>query len=508
MQLIRRQAVTLQAITIVMTSLGLATLTPAQGQAERSAVDDATIAAAVEREYFRDGAISRHDTEIIVNDGVVMLEGEVKTLAARRQAEEIAGIVRGVRSVINRLRIAPTTKTPAIVQRDVEAALQADPVAESRDIAVKTRLANQVVLTGRVQSWAEQQLVETIVMTVPGVMGVDNELDIVSSPAPRGEAEIAEEIVARLRWDVRVDDSLVNVLVLEGSRVVLSGTVGSLAEKRHAERLARVAGVTDVLSTQLTVEPWAQNVELRRANPEPSVTDGEISAAIETSLRYDPRVASQNVTVTTRDTTVVLGGEVTSLLARRAAVSDAQNTYGVENVRDEIIVTGGLRDDMTIQRLISNALRGSGLMEDNDITVEVDDGRVRLTGDTLNAYAHWRIEEIARSVHGVRDLDSQLTINGKAPTFLARIYAFDPQPDQLVSISNDELKTDRQIHSDIESELFWSPFVDHDDIDIAVDDGVVTLTGVVDSARAYAAARENAFEGGALVVHNELSLVD
>jgi osmotically-inducible protein OsmY len=496
------------SIAVLLAGLGLTSMTPAQGQTGEQTVSDATIAAAVEREFFRDSAIARRQAELTVHDGIVMLEGEVETLAARRQSEEIAGIVRGVRSVINRLRIAPTTKTPDIVQRDVEAALRSNPVAESRQINANTGLGNEVELTGRVESWAERDLIERLVMTVPGVMSVTNNLDFVQSAAPRGEAEIAEEIAARLRWDVRVDDSLVNVLVLDGSRVVLSGTVGSLAEKQHAERLAQVAGVSDVLATQLSVEPWAKNEELRRANARTSVTDAEISAAVETSLRYDPRVAAETVAVTTRDGNVVLEGEVTSLLARHAAVNDAQNTYGVDSVSDEIVVSGGLRDDATIQRLITNAMRGYGLLDDNEVSVEVDDGRVWLTGDATSAYAHWQLEEIAGSVQGVLEVNSELTINGRAPTFLARIYAFDPQPDQLVSISNDELKTDREIYAGVESELFWSPFVDSDGIDIAVDDGVVTLTGNVDSAREYAAARENAFEGGALIVNNKLSVAN
>jgi osmotically-inducible protein OsmY len=54
--------------------------------------------------------------------------------------------------------------------------------------------------------------------------------------------------------------------------------------------------------------------------------------------------------------------------------------------------------------------------------------------------------------------------------------------------------------------LFWSPFVDSDDVTVSVEAGVATLTGSVDSLGEYNAARENAFEGGAITVINKLEL--
>ena len=472
-------------------------------------VTDAAIAAAVEREYFRDAAVTRRNTEITVRDGVVMLEGEVSSLAARQQAEDIAGIVRGVRSVINRLRLAPTVRSGAAIERDVEDALGVDPVAELYEIDVEALANNEVLLRGRVESWAEREEIENAVKTVPGVMSIRNELDVAyTTNVPRGQAEIAEEIESRFRWDVRVDDSLINVLVLDGSRVVLSGTVGSLAEKRHAERLAHVAGVADVLSTQLSVEPWARNEALRRDISRPQTTDAAIAAALTTTLRYDPRVAAENVSVSTRDRQVVLSGDVVTILARRAAEEDAWNTYGVNAVRNDLLVVGGVRDDATIERLITNALRAYGLIEGNDIEVTATNGNVRLSGDVRNAYGHWRAEQIASAVQGVRVIDNEVTVNGREPTFLTRIYQFDPQADRFVSVTEEDLKSDREIYDDVASELFWSPFVDSDSIEIDVEGGVVTLTGHVDSAREYVAARENAFEGGALVVHNELTLAN
>jgi osmotically-inducible protein OsmY len=67
-------------------------------------------------------------------------------------------------------------------------------------------------------------------------------------------------------------------------------------------------------------------------------------------------------------------------------------------------------------------------------------------------------------------------------------------------------RSDREIQRNIDSELLWSPFVDADDVKVTVEAGVATLTGSVDSLSEYNAARENAFEGGAVTVVNKLEL--
>jgi osmotically-inducible protein OsmY len=50
--------------------------------------------------------------------------------------------------------------------------------------------------------------------------------------------------------------------------------------------------------------------------------------------------------------------------------------------------------------------------------------------------------------------------------------------------------------------------VDSDAITVIVEDGVVILKGTVDSWSEYAAAREDAYEGGALRVINDLRVAE
>ena len=63
---------------------------------------------------------------------------------------------------------------------------------------------------------------------------------------------------------------------------------------------------------------------------------------------------------------------------------------------------------------------------------------------------------------------------------------------------------DAALQSAVRNELWWSPFVDEDEVEITVQGGTVTLRGTVDTFAERRAAQENAFEAGAVIVANEL----
>ncbi len=67
-------------------------------------------------------------------------------------------------------------------------------------------------------------------------------------------------------------------------------------------------------------------------------------------------------------------------------------------------------------------------------------------------------------------------------------------------------KPDWEIRENVKDQFFWSPFVDGDELKVAVENGVVTLTGQVDTWGERADAEKNAWEGGAKDVRNELTV--
>jgi hypothetical protein len=65
-------------------------------------------------------------------------------------------------------------------------------------------------------------------------------------------------------------------------------------------------------------------------------------------------------------------------------------------------------------------------------------------------------------------------------------------------------KSDAELKEDVKSELYWSPFVDSDDISVSVNNGEVTLKGTVEDQSEVDDAIENAYEAGAKNVVSKL----
>ncbi|MHB8873847.1 MAG: BON domain-containing protein [Myxococcaceae bacterium] len=132
-----------------------------------------------ELQSWREPAEPRGAIEVRVADGVVTLDGEVSSLAAKRLAGVLAWWVPGTRDVVNGLGVDPAeldgdeeiTDATAIV-------LDKDPLLNAGEIAVHTRGA-VVTLTGVVHSDEQKAMAEEDAWCVFGVDGVENRLRVV-----------------------------------------------------------------------------------------------------------------------------------------------------------------------------------------------------------------------------------------------------------------------------------------------------------------------------------------
>lgn len=118
---------------------------------------------------------------------------------------------------------------------------------------------------------------------------------------------------------------------------------------------------------------------------------------------------------------------------------------------------------------------------------------------------------MAAGVYGVVEADNNLVVDDDYDNVIYDPYVDDHwyihDHDRYVYANNYvTTKTDWEIRDDVRSELDWSPFVDSDEVDIMVDDGTVTLTAAVETWNERQAATENAYEGGAVSVDNDLSV--
>ena len=494
--------------TRVLTLLAAAALAfaSAQGLAYES-VSDPEVTERIEEALLFDPVAPFDSIDVNTTEGIVSLTGSVNNLRARERVERIAETVRGVRSVVNRIEVQPPVKqTGEMLQRAVVQALAYDVATEAIEIRVEADAKGKVTLSGVVDSWQEQQLAANVVKGVSGVTAVDNRIDIVAR-SDRPDSEIRPEIEQRLRTDVLVDANFVDVSVNDG-RVSLSGYVGSAAEKRRAEWDAWVTGVSAVDVSQLEIRDWARDPGQRDARYTPA-SDQEIHQAIRDAFLYDPRLGGFDIEVRVDEGMVTLRGLVSSMAAKRAAERDARNTAGVIAVDSLIKVRPtGRQSDEEIATNVTAALARNPFTELAEIDVSVRNGTVYLSGNVDTQFDKVEAENVAFGAAGVTDVYNNLTVS-RAEVLTYDPYVYDwsiydyPWYENGPTVS---YKSDSKIKEDIEEQFLWSPFVDGSNIDVAVESGVATLSGEVDSWSEYRTARENAFQGGAVTVINELEV--
>ena len=186
-----------------------------------------------------------------VRDGGVILRGTVGTPIQSAEAARVTRGVPGVRSVDNWLAVHPMG-ADGRVDADTEAAVLDALIADERvhagDIEVRVK-DGAVRLRGIVELEAQPEIAERIVMAVPGVTSVDNELRVLLQASAD---DIAERITDAIGVAAIVGADRIAVRVVDHD-VTLTGTVRSVADDLTAvEAAAGAPGVTRV-HDELTV---------------------------------------------------------------------------------------------------------------------------------------------------------------------------------------------------------------------------------------------------------------
>jgi osmotically-inducible protein OsmY len=489
------------AAGVVVAAIALALPAMPGFAAQRLADED--VERAIDSQYFLDAAVDANRITVDVHQGIAELTGTVHHLLAKERATEIAELVKGVRAVSNRIRVVPSdARTDTQIRRDVQAALLRDPATESYEIGVAVD-DHVVTLTGQVDSWAEKQLSATVAKGVRGVVDVRNDVAVVYG-ADRPDSEIRAEVSRRLDWDVLVGGHLIDVAVTDG-QVTLDGTVGSAAEKRQAESDAwKAGGVTAVDASGLEVSWWAEDEDLRKERFAKR-KDAEIESAIEDAALYDPRVSSFAIEANVDHGWVTLRGGVDNLEAKKAAEQLARNTVGVSGISNQLKVRSeDPPADPKIREQVEASLAVNPVTSPYEIDVAVSDGWVTLEGNVDGYFEKVEAEDEAAKVDGVVAVRNRLeaadTVSYVLPYYY---YPWAPYPAPIV-VRPTRTASDHAIQEQIEREFLWSPFVDGDSVEVRVSGGVATLEGSVDSWREYHAAADNAYEGGAASVENEI----
>lgn len=194
-----------------------------------------------------DARIQPNEIGVSVKDGVVTLTGDVDTYLKKWDAEEAAKRVRGVKAVANDIVVQLPgfgERTDTDIAAAATRALEWDAAVPTDKVKV-TVSKGWVTLEGEVNWEYQKQDAERAVRRLAGVRGVSNLIMVRPRLTPKPD-EIKHKIEDALVRDAETDAQRITVDV-QGSKVILHGTVRAWAEKEEAERLAWTApGVTSV----------------------------------------------------------------------------------------------------------------------------------------------------------------------------------------------------------------------------------------------------------------------
>jgi osmotically-inducible protein OsmY len=188
------------------------------------------------------------------------------------------------------------------------------------------------------------------------------------------------------------------------------------------------------------------------------MSNDELRIAVEEELRWEPRIDSEAIGVNADDGVVKLRGTVGSLRSRFEAKKAAERVYGVKSVDDQLqvkILGAKSRDDADLRGLVLQALALNSEIP-SSVDAAAVNGVVTLSGVVSHHFEREEAEAVASKVSGVTSIDDQITIVPPGPSV-------------------------HDVKHSIKKALERSAKLDAADLSVESSQGIVTLSGVVDS---------------------------
>jgi osmotically-inducible protein OsmY len=293
------------------------------------------------------------DIHVDTTDGRVTLYGDVRSEAAKAEAERAARAVDGVRDVRSILQVVPEGLEESVAASDaelrtrVEKALAGDPALEDSDIDVQSVNAGVVLMSGDAATLSDHQRALERAREVPGVRTVVSEI---RSPDEMSDREL-----------------------------------------------------------------WAEDTDVAAQDPN-FAKDLYITTTTKLRLMAKQDVPALDINVDARDGMVTLFGTVPSEEAKRAAGAEAQKVNWVRRVDNQLQVVPMERqelvsaDDDRIRSSVEKQIEERIALSDAEIGVQVQNGVVRLTGKVSSPDDRLVAVTTARAVEGVRAVEDDLRV--------------------------------------------------------------------------------------------------
>lgn len=210
-----------------------------------------------------------------------------------------------------------------------------------------------------------------------------------------------QDIIDHLNWDDSVNNIDIKIEI-ENNTVQLKGSVPNYTSKLAAERdVYQVSGVTKVENFLRVKFPFSVTIP----------DDNEIKENITKMLAWNNMINAENIEADVNRGTVTLTGNVGSKWEKHMVESLANSLHGVVDVENNISVKLGKSIlDRDIEKDIKRAFERSILIDESNITVNVKNSIVELSGSVANLAVKKEAYNTALYTAGVLDVIDNLTV--------------------------------------------------------------------------------------------------
>lgn len=241
-----------------------------------------------------------------------------------------------------------------------------------------------------------------------------------------------------------------------------------------------------------------------------TITDARQETQIWTTYALSPYLRAHDLKVVVHDGKATLTGSVGEDINRNLAKQIALGVKGIKDVENQIVVQpdyippqrssersfGEVIDDATITAAVKSKLLWSKYTDGMSVDVDTRLGRVTLKGKADSDAASELAHNFAMNTHGVVSVKNELMV--VKPAVVVETTADKPVKvdNTTVAVEPSMAKTAERAISDtwittkVKSTFMYSSNVNSSDIKVSTDNGIVSLSGTVNSGVERALAIE------------------
>ncbi|MFW9894825.1 MAG: BON domain-containing protein [Candidatus Thorarchaeota archaeon] len=214
----------------------------------------------------------------------------------------------------------------------------------------------------------------------------------------------------------------------------------------------------------------------------------KLKKLIKDRLTWDNRIDISQIEIYIQDDVVTLKGCVSTYPEKILAEIETQLVPGVKSVVNDIEVkfpdSFELRSDQDVEEAMFCLLDSNSELDSSEVQVSIKNGVVILEGSLNSLWKSDKLQKMASQLVGVVSVKNNISIN----------------PDEEIS--------DKVIYDQIVTSLQNSVYVEAHRVNINVENGVVTLTGILSSMSEYDTVKEIIkFTKGVIKIKDKLKWV-